>query len=269
MANNQVPPCPFSTMAWLQLWVSTPVKRHPLQDFGPEIGGGRLPQGGPTPRTLRYRWFLSRQHIISETWDFYVLTGVMWSTKQNHTSYPAIHYPVHFVKQPYIFFSKVHKILCYNRFRRQDKDKIARSRFPWMNADGRRQGLCILVTKILFYWEWMALRTVGCGTNGIYLLRAHVLTHTFCMDMMMLIRQGPRNFHVAVLTRIIYWTVSCYKRKNTCCTFHDHHVFEVLPSFFWWNNPPVGYPKAAESTWRCSVLEAGSPAELRLHRGQQ
>ena len=34
-------------------WVFyTPAKRLPLQDFGPEIGGGRLPQGGPVPRTL-------------------------------------------------------------------------------------------------------------------------------------------------------------------------------------------------------------------------
>ena len=45
MANNQVPSCPFSTMECLQWLAFTPGKIYPLQDFGPEIGSGRLPMG--------------------------------------------------------------------------------------------------------------------------------------------------------------------------------------------------------------------------------
>ena len=54
MAHNQVPPCPIRTTECLQWRAFTPGKRHPLQDLGPEIGDGRLPQGGPIPRTLQY-----------------------------------------------------------------------------------------------------------------------------------------------------------------------------------------------------------------------
>ena len=54
MVNNQLAPRTFSTTECLQWWALTPVV-HPLQDFGPEIGGGRLPQGGPIPQTLRHK----------------------------------------------------------------------------------------------------------------------------------------------------------------------------------------------------------------------
>ena len=49
MMNNQVPPCPFSKMECLQWWAFTPVKRHPLHNFGPEIGVGVCPRVGLYP----------------------------------------------------------------------------------------------------------------------------------------------------------------------------------------------------------------------------
>ena len=48
MVNNQLPPCTFSTTECFQWWAFILVKRHPLQDFGPEMGGGgHLPQVWP------------------------------------------------------------------------------------------------------------------------------------------------------------------------------------------------------------------------------
>ena len=47
MANNQLPSCTSSATECLQWWAFTPVKRHFLQDFGLEMGSGRLPLGGP------------------------------------------------------------------------------------------------------------------------------------------------------------------------------------------------------------------------------
>ena len=49
MANNQLPPCTFSTSECLQWWAFTMVNRHPLQDFGPEKGEGVYPKLTYTP----------------------------------------------------------------------------------------------------------------------------------------------------------------------------------------------------------------------------
>ena len=59
MANNQLPPCSFSTTECLQWWVFAPIRRHTLQGFESEMGVGCLPQGGPLPRTFRYTIMLS------------------------------------------------------------------------------------------------------------------------------------------------------------------------------------------------------------------
>ena len=44
MANNQLPPCTFSAMERFQWWAFTPEIRHPLQDFGLEMGVGVCPR---------------------------------------------------------------------------------------------------------------------------------------------------------------------------------------------------------------------------------
>ena len=46
MANNQLPPCTFSATGVLEAMGVTPVKRHPLQDFRPEMGVGVCPRVG-------------------------------------------------------------------------------------------------------------------------------------------------------------------------------------------------------------------------------
>ena len=58
MANNQLPPCTFSTAECLQWWMFTPVKIYPLYDFGPEMEGRRLPQGEHILQTLRYIYYI-------------------------------------------------------------------------------------------------------------------------------------------------------------------------------------------------------------------
>ena len=57
MVNNHLPPCMFSTTEYLQWRACTLVRRHPLQYFEPEMGGGHLPQGGSIPQTLWYMYF--------------------------------------------------------------------------------------------------------------------------------------------------------------------------------------------------------------------
>ena len=49
MANNQVPPCPFSTIECLQWWAFTPVKESLCRTLDPKWRGC-LPQGGPIPK---------------------------------------------------------------------------------------------------------------------------------------------------------------------------------------------------------------------------
>ena len=49
MVNNHLPPCTFSPTECLQWWAFTPVKKHPLQDFGPEMGVGICPRVGLYP----------------------------------------------------------------------------------------------------------------------------------------------------------------------------------------------------------------------------
>ena len=46
MANNHLPSCTFSQTECLQWWAFTPVKWHPLQDVGPEMGVGACPRVG-------------------------------------------------------------------------------------------------------------------------------------------------------------------------------------------------------------------------------
>ena len=41
-----------------------PRKKVPLRDFGPEIGGGGLPQGGPIPLTLWRKSAVPNTHTV-------------------------------------------------------------------------------------------------------------------------------------------------------------------------------------------------------------
>ena len=53
IANNQFPSCTLSTTECLLWRVLTPVERHPLQEFQPEMeGGGRFPQSRLMPGSL-------------------------------------------------------------------------------------------------------------------------------------------------------------------------------------------------------------------------
>ena len=64
MANNQLPPCMFSTTECLQWWAFTRVERHPLQEFGPEIGG-ICPRVGLYPELYGRREY--QQHFFRQS----------------------------------------------------------------------------------------------------------------------------------------------------------------------------------------------------------
>ena len=59
--------------------------KHPLQDFGPEIGGRRLPQGGPIPQTLRYNILLSIHALCFKVKDVSPTIAAIYGLLNNDT----------------------------------------------------------------------------------------------------------------------------------------------------------------------------------------
>ena len=54
LANNQLPLCTFSITEGLTWWAFTPVKMHPLQDYGLKVGLGGGGGAGVCPGVSLY-----------------------------------------------------------------------------------------------------------------------------------------------------------------------------------------------------------------------